>query len=72
MLKYNSAILNFCVWFLFPTLTLQLCLKHDTARVVQSCLKRGNAEQRTLVFTELKGELGPGNVGVLCLAVWVC
>ena len=33
----------------------QLALKHDTARVVQCCLKLGSPEQRTSIFTELKG-----------------
>ena len=34
---------------------LQLALKHDTARVVQSCIKKGSEEHRAMVLSELKG-----------------
>lgn len=34
---------------------LQLSVKHDTARVVQCCLKYGSRDQRTSLFNELKG-----------------
>ena len=34
----------------------QLSLKHDAARVVQSCVKNGSSEHRTAVFSELRGE----------------
>ena len=37
------------------SLSQQLALKHDTARVVQSCIKKGSREHRTLVFSEIKG-----------------
>ena len=33
----------------------QLALKHDTARVVQSSIKNGSKEHRSLIFSELKG-----------------
>ena len=42
---------------------LQLSLKHDTARVIQCCLKFGSPEQRTIVFTELKGARASGSRG---------
>ena len=34
----------------------QLSLKHDAARVVQSCVKYGSSEHRTAVVSELRGE----------------
>eukprot|EP00731_Ephydatia_muelleri_P017988 Em0011g28a len=35
----------------------ELSVKHDTARVVQCCLKFGSVAQRTAIFTELKDHI---------------
>ena len=40
-------------------INLQLSVKHDTARVIQCCLKYGSRGQRSAVFSELKGEEEP-------------
>lgn len=37
------------------SLLLQLAVKHDMARVVQSCLKYGTPQLRTVLFNELRG-----------------
>ena len=49
---YKVRILTVFPWLHGPP---QLSLKHDTARVVQSCLKNGSSTQRTIIFTELRG-----------------
>lgn len=36
---------------------MDLCYAHDTSRVVQTCLKQGNAEQRGKMFIELKDDI---------------
>ena len=35
---------------------MDLVLAHDTARIIQTCLKQGTVEQRQRIFEELKDE----------------
>lgn len=53
-----------CAVILFPVHThlwscsVQFALKHDTARIIQCCLKYGTPQHQTAIFNELKGTSG--------------
>lgn len=34
----------------------QVIFKHDASRMIQTCLKQGNSEQRNAIAEELKGK----------------
>lgn len=54
--KKKKPLLIFTSFSYVMFIFYQICLKHDASRIVQTCVKYGNAEQRDLIAQELKGK----------------